>query len=65
MTGCGCLLLIAAIVALIAVLIFGSTDPGEPVETAAALLALVLLLGQRHALVPAGRALVGARDPQE
>ena len=46
MTGCGCLLLIAAIVGLIVLMIFGSTDAGEPVETAVALL-LVLLLGER------------------
>ena len=61
MTGCGCLLLIAAIVGLIAFMIFGSTDSGEPVETAAALL-LVVLLGQRLAFVPLRRVLVRARD---
>jgi hypothetical protein len=60
-TGCGCLLLIAAIVGLIVFMIFGSTDPGEPIETAAALLLLVLL-GQRLALVPRRRVLVRARD---
>ena len=60
MTGCGCLLLIAAIVGLIVFLIFGSTDAGEPIEAAAAL--LVLLLGQRPALVPLRRVLVRARD---
>jgi hypothetical protein len=60
-TGCGCVLLIAFLVGLIVLLIFGSTDPGEPIETAAALLAL-LLLGERQALVPLGRALVRARD---
>ena len=60
MTGCGCLLLIAAIVGLIVFLIFGSTDAGEPIEAAAAL--LVLLLGQRLALVPRRRVLVRARD---
>ena len=61
MTGCGCLLLIAAIVGLIVLMIFGSTDAGEPVETAAALLLLVLL-GQRLAFVPLRRVLVRARD---
>lgn len=61
MTGCGCLLLIAAIVGLIVFMIFGSTDAGEPVETAAVLLVLVLL-GQRLALVPRRRVLVRARD---
>jgi hypothetical protein len=60
-TGCGCLLLIAALVGLGVFLIFGSTDPGEPIETAVALLA-VLSLGQRLALVPGRRALVCARD---
>jgi len=60
-TGCGCLLLIAAIVGLIVLMIFGSTDAGEPVETAAALLLLVLL-GQRLAFVPLRRVLVRARD---
>lgn len=33
MTGCGCLLLVGALIALIAVFIFGSTDPGEPVAS--------------------------------
>ena len=61
MTGCGCLLLIAALVGLIVFLIFGSTDPGEPIETAVALL-LALVLGQRQTLVPLGRFLVSARD---
>ena len=61
MTGCGCLLLIAAIVGLIVFMIFGSTDSGEPVETAAALLILVLL-GQRLAFMPLRRVLVRARD---
>ena len=60
MTGCGCLLLIAAIVGLIVFLIFGSTDAGEPIETAVAL--LLLLLGQRLAHVPRRRVLVRARD---
>ena len=61
MTGCGCLLLIAAIVGLIVFMIFGSTDAGEPIDTAVALL-LLLLLGQRQALVPRRRLLVRARD---
>jgi hypothetical protein len=60
-TGCGCLLLIATLVGLIVFLIFGSTDPGEPVESAVALL-LVLWLGQRQALMPRRRALIRARD---
>ena len=61
MTGCGCLLLIAAIVGLIVFMIFGSTDAGEPIDTAVALL-LLLLLGERQALVPLRRLLVRARD---
>lgn len=61
MTGCGCLLLIGALVGLIAFLIFGSTDPGEPIESAVSLL-LVLWLGQRQTLVPPRRLLVRARD---
>jgi hypothetical protein len=59
-TGCGCLLLIAALVGLIIFMIFGSTDPGEPIDTAVAL--LVLWLAQRQALVPRRRAFVRARD---
>ena len=61
MTGCGCLLLIAALVGLIVFLIFGSTDPGEPIESAVALL-LLLLLGQRQTFVPRRGLLVRARD---
>ena len=61
MTGCGCLLIIAALVGLIVVLIFGSTDPGEPIESAVALFVL-LWLGQRQALVPRCRALVRSGD---
>ena len=62
MTGCGCLLLIAALVGLGVFLIFGSTDPGEPIEAAVAL-SLLLWLGQRLALVPGRRVLVRSRDP--
>jgi hypothetical protein len=60
-TGCGCLLLIAALVGLIVFLIFGSTDPGEPIESAVALLFL-LWSGQGHAVVPHRRVLVRAGD---
>jgi hypothetical protein len=60
-TGCGCLLLIAALVGLSVFLIFGSTDPGEPIESAVALL-FGLWLGQRQAFVPRRRVLVGAGD---
>ena len=61
MTGCGCLLLIVALVGLILFMIFGSTDPGAPIETAVALL-LVLSLGQGQTLVPRRRVLVRSRD---
>jgi hypothetical protein len=60
-TGCGCLLAIAAIVGLIVFLIFGSTDAGEPIDTAVALF-LVLLSGKWLALMPRRRVLVRARD---
>ena len=61
MTGCGCLLLIAALVGLIVFMIFGSTDSGEPIETAVAL-SLLVWLAQRETLVPRRRALVRSRD---
>ncbi|TME87994.1 MAG: hypothetical protein E6I44_07220 [Chloroflexi bacterium] len=61
MTGCGCLLLIGALVGLIVLLIFGSTDSGEPIETAVALFAL-LWSGKRQAFVPRRHVLVGTRD---
>lgn len=59
MTGCGCALLIALIVGLITFMVFGSTDPGEPVDAAVALLAALLALWV--AQVPVRRALVRAR----
>ena len=58
MTGCGCAILIAIIVGLIAFFLFGSTDPGAPVDAAALLLALGM------ALVPLRLALVRARGAQ-
>ena len=58
MTGCGCAILIALIVGSIAFFLFGSTDPGEPVENAVALSALGM------ALVPLRLALVRARRAQ-
>ena len=60
MTGCSCLLLVAALVGLIVFVIFGSTDAGDPIETAVALF-LLLWSGQRKALVPGRRLLVRAR----
>ncbi len=60
MTGCGCLILIAVLVGGILFMIFGSTDPGEPIAQAGAFLAaLVLML--RMTLVPVRRGLVRAR----
>ena len=57
MTGCGCAILVAVIVGFIAFFLFGSTDPGEPVDNAAAVLALgMLLVPLRLALVRARRA---------
>jgi hypothetical protein len=47
MTGCGCLVLIAGIVALIVILVRGSFDAGEPIETAVALLLVAALAVQR------------------
>lgn len=37
MTGCGCLLLVGALVALLYVFLSGSTDAGEQIEQAVAL----------------------------
>jgi hypothetical protein len=59
-TGCGCLLLIAVLVGGIVFMIFGSTDPGEPIAQTGALLA-TLLLALRMAFVPVRRGLVRAR----
>lgn len=42
MTGCGCLVLLAGIVALLVIFVRGSFDAGEPIDTAVALLALLL-----------------------
>lgn len=52
MTGCGCLLLVAALIAVLYVLFFGSTDAGEPVAEAVALAALIYI------------AIAGRRSPQ-
>jgi hypothetical protein len=49
-TGCGCLAVIAAIVALLVIFIRGSFDAGEPIEQAIALaitLAITALAGER------------------
>jgi hypothetical protein len=62
-TGCGCLVLLAGIVALLVVFVRGSFDAGEPIDTAVALFAFCALAVQRwqrerttHELVRARRA---------
>ena len=52
LTGCGCGLVIGALGVLIYVLLFGSSDPGEPVAQAMRLAAVTL---------PAGLLLIRAR----
>jgi len=54
-TGCGCLILIGILIGGIVFMIFGSTDPGEPIAQITALLLL------RVARVPLGRAFVRVR----
>ena len=63
MTGCGCLVLIAGVVALLVIFVRGSFDAGEPIDTAVALLVVALLAVERwqgkrpaHQLVRARRA---------
>jgi len=46
-TGCGCLVLIAGIVALLVIFVRGSFDSGEPIDTAVALLAVAVLAIER------------------
>jgi hypothetical protein len=60
-TGCGCLVLIAGIVALLVIFIRGSFDAGEPIDTAAALLALLTLGVQRWQRERPAHELVRAR----
>lgn len=51
MTGCGCLVLVAALVVLLYVFVLGSTDAGEPIEQAVgmivALQAVAAIAGRR------------------
>ena len=47
MTGCGCLVLIAGVVALLVIFVRGSFDAGEPVDTAVGLLVVALLTVER------------------
>jgi hypothetical protein len=64
-TGCGCLLLVAALAGLLYVLIAGSTDPGEPIEQAAALAgltALLLIFSAAASPPPLGAAAQAARS---
>ena len=56
MTGCGCLVLVATLVALLGVFLRGSTDAGEPFEQATTL-AVTLA-----AALQAVRAIAGARS---
>jgi hypothetical protein len=60
LTGCGCLILVGILIGGIVFMIFGSTDPGEPIEQFAVFSAGLLLL--RVAAVPFGRALVRLRS---
>ncbi len=64
MTGCGCLLLVGALIAFIAVFIFGSTDPGEPITSIQRLVApfVVLTLSWAAARATTSRARMPARS---
>jgi hypothetical protein len=42
-TGCGCLVLIAGVAALLVIFIRGSFDAGEPIDTAVAVLVVAAL----------------------
>lgn len=70
MTGCGCLIVVAGIIALLVVFIRGSFDAGEPIEQAIAIVAFVLLAEwwQRkrtaHQLIGAGGAQHQSLIPQ-
>ena len=59
MTGCGCLILIGILIGGIVFMVFGSTDPGEPIAQMTALVLALFLL--RVARVPLGRAFVRIR----
>jgi MYXO-CTERM domain-containing protein len=64
-TGCGCLILIGILVGGIVFMIFGSTDPGEPIAQAVAVVAFVLALAslrrRRVTFAPRRLAFVRAR----
>jgi len=61
MTGCGCLVLLGGIVALLVIFVRGSFDAGEPIDTAAALAAVSALAIQRWQRERSAHELVGAR----
>jgi hypothetical protein len=61
MTGCGCLVLIAGVVALLVIFVRGSFDAGEPIDTAVALLVMAVLVIQRWRRERSPRELVSAR----
>jgi hypothetical protein len=63
MTGCGCLVLIAGIVALLVIFVRGSFDSGEPIETAVALLLVGALTIERWGGKWSAHELVGTRGP--
>ena len=56
MTGCGCAILIALLVGGLFFMIFGSTDPGEPIAQIVAF-AVALACVARYALTRGRRAL--------
>jgi hypothetical protein len=59
-TGCGCLAVIAGVVALLVVFIRGSFDAGEPIDTAAALVVILALGAQGRQRERSSQELVGA-----
>jgi len=59
-TGCGCLVLVAGVVALLVIFIRGSFDSGEPIDTAAVLAVLALAIERWQRERPANE-LVRAR----
>jgi hypothetical protein len=60
-TGCGCLAVVAGVVALLVIFVRGSFDAGEPIDTAVAFLVLSLLTIQWWQRKRPADQLVGAR----